>query len=263
MSRRDQSLIGQMLEVFAELPIWAAILAAPLVYLILRFVPPLLVGSSMAGKALATIGPTIAPWAGIAILAAGLIGVGKRKWKRFLLSRASDLQAIRQMPWADFELLVGEAYRQQGYSVRERGGRQADGGIDLELARGSEHVIVQCKHWLNRRVPVQRVRELLGVVTAEGADRGILVATSGFTPDALQFAAGKPLELIDGEALAKLVRPSIDTTAGANPSASKQPPACPTCGKPMVWRTARRGQKVGSQFWGCSSFPTCRAIRAA
>ena len=252
-----------MLEVFVELPIWAAILAAPLVYLILRFVPPLLVGSSMAGKALATIGPTIAPWAGIAIVAAGLIGVGKRRWKRHLLSQASDLQAIRQMPWADFELLVGEAYRRQGYSVRDRGGRQADGGIDLELARSGVRVIVQCKHWLNRRVPVQRIRELLGVVTAEGADRGILVATSGFTPDALQFAAGKPLELIDGEALAKLVRPSIDTTAGANPSASKQPPACPTCGKPMVWRTARRGQKVGSQFWGCSSFPTCRAIRAA
>lgn len=252
-----------MLEVLVELPIWAAVLTAALVYLILRFAPPLLAGSSMTGKAFAIIGPTVAPWAAIAIVAAGLIGVGKRRWKRHLLSQASDLQAIRQMPWADFELLVGEAYRRQGYSVRERGGRQADGGIDLELARGSEHVIVQCKHWLNRRVPVQRVRELLGVVTAEGADRGILVATSGFTPEALQFAAARPLELIDGEALAKLVRPSIDTTAGATPTVSAQPPTCPTCGKPMVWRTARRGQKIGSQFWGCSSFPTCRATRAA
>ena len=252
-----------MVEVLVELPIWAAVLTAALVYLILRFAPPLLAGSSMTGKAFSTIGPTIAPWAGIAIVAAGLIGVGKRRWKRHLLSQASDLQAIRQMPWADFELLVGEAYRQQGYSVRERGGRQADGGIDLELARSGERVIVQCKHWLQRPVPVQRVRELLGVVTAEGADRGILVATSGFTLDALQFAAGKPLELIDGEAMAKLVRPSIEATAGANPNASKQAPPCPACGKLMVWRTARRGQKIGSQFWGCSSFPTCRATRAA
>ena len=61
--------------------------------------------------------------------------------------------------------------------MTERGGRQADGGIDRELVRGSERVIVQCEHWFNRQVPVQRVRELLGVVTAEGADRGILAAT--------------------------------------------------------------------------------------
>src|SRR5207244_1767718 len=132
------------------------------------------------------------------------MGVVKRQWKRFLLSRATGVRALRRMGWPDFELLVGEAYRQQGYSVKERGGRQADGGIDLELARGSERVIVQCKHWLNRQVPVQRVRELLGVVTAEGADSGILVATSGFTRDAIQFAAGKPLQLIDADALAKL-----------------------------------------------------------
>jgi ssDNA-binding Zn-finger/Zn-ribbon topoisomerase 1 len=31
----------------------------------------------------------------------------------------------------------------------------------------------------------------------------------------------------------------------------------------MVWRKARRGQKVVSRFWGCSSFPSCRGTRAA
>jgi ssDNA-binding Zn-finger/Zn-ribbon topoisomerase 1 len=44
---------------------------------------------------------------------------------------------------------------------------------------------------------------------------------------------------------------------------SSQSPACPICGKPMVWRTARRGRTVGSQFWGCPSFPACRGARAA
>ena len=252
-----------MLEHFIELPFWASILGAAFFYLAFRFLPPLLAGSSVSGKALATVFPTIAPWAAMVILAAGLIGIGKRRWKGFLLSRATGLSALRQMSWPDFELLVGEAYRQQGYSVSERGGRQADGGIDLELVRGSERVIVQCKHWLNRQVPVQRVRELLGVVTAESADRGILVATSGFTRDALEFAAGKPLQLIDGDALAKLAGPSIGAPPDQSPSARTQPPNCPTCGKPMVWRTARRGKKVGSQFWGCSSYPVCHGTRAA
>jgi restriction system protein len=31
----------------------------------------------------------------------------------------------------------------------------------------------------------------------------------------------------------------------------------------MAWRTARRGPKIGSQFWGCPSYPACRGTRAA
>lgn len=33
---------------------------------------------------------------------------------------------------------------------------------------------------------------------------------------------------------------------------------CPKCGKPLVIRTARKGDNVGKQFYGCSSFPQCR-----
>ena len=39
-------------------------------------------------------------------------------------------------------------------------------------------------------------------------------------------------------------------------------PACPRCGKPMALRTARKGERAGSQFWGCSGFPQCKATRA-
>lgn len=45
----------------------------------------------------------------------------------------------------------------------------------------------------------------------------------------------------------------------------KQKPAnnnsCPQCGKPMVLRTRKRGENQGKQFWGCSGFPQCRAIK--
>jgi restriction system protein len=34
-------------------------------------------------------------------------------------------------------------------------------------------------------------------------------------------------------------------------------PSCPACGEPMVLRTARKGPRVGSQFWGCSGYPEC------
>jgi four helix bundle suffix protein len=38
-------------------------------------------------------------------------------------------------------------------------------------------------------------------------------------------------------------------------------PDCPRCGKPMALRTAWKGARAGSQFWGCPDFPACKAIR--
>lgn len=32
---------------------------------------------------------------------------------------------------------------------------------------------------------------------------------------------------------------------------------CPKCGKPLVLRTAKKGENAGQQFWGCSGFPKC------
>jgi len=42
---------------------------------------------------------------------------------------------------------------------------------------------------------------------------------------------------------------------------SDKPPSCPNCGQPMVLRTARKGQKAGQPFWGCSGYPNCKGTR--
>ncbi len=36
---------------------------------------------------------------------------------------------------------------------------------------------------------------------------------------------------------------------------------CPRCGSEMVQRTVKSGEKAGGIFWGCSSFPKCRAVQ--
>jgi translation initiation factor 2 gamma subunit (eIF-2gamma) len=35
---------------------------------------------------------------------------------------------------------------------------------------------------------------------------------------------------------------------------------CPKCGGNMVRRTSKRGEHKGSEFWGCSNYPSCRTI---
>lgn len=51
--------------------------------------------------------------------------------------------------------------------------------------------------------------------------------------------------------------PLNSAQAGPVPGA----PSCPRCGKPMGLRTARKGARSGSQFWGCSQYPSCKGLR--
>lgn len=132
----------------------------------------------------------------------------------------------------------------------KRGGGGADGGIDLVLRGHGETVLVQCKQWKARQVGVDKLRELYGVVTAEKADRGVLVTSGHFTKEAEAFSAGKPMELVDGPALARLVGELQKAADKTKPVPAQEvagtSPACPRCGSPMVLRTARRGAHAGS-----------------
>ena len=183
--------------------------------------------------------------------------------------------SILSLSWREFEQLVGEAYRRQGYDVEETGGGGADGGMDLILRGHGETVLVQCKQWRERQVGVDKVRELFGVVTAEGAHRGILVTSGTYTNDAQSFKVGKPLLLVDGPALAELVEnvrtpdqvcaPSSTNAAnfGIKPTVIHDPNACPRCGSPMALRTAKRGASAGKPFYGCTKHPACKGTRPA
>lgn len=39
------------------------------------------------------------------------------------------------------------------------------------------------------------------------------------------------------------------------------PPNCPNCAKPMVLRTAHKGENAGLQFWGCVAYPACKGTK--
>jgi len=43
-------------------------------------------------------------------------------------------------------------------------------------------------------------------------------------------------------------------------SSQNSTPTCPKCGVPMLLRIAKRGNKPGMQFYGCSNYPRCREM---
>ena len=107
---------------------------------------------------------------------------------------------------ADFESRCLRLLAAMGCSV-DHTGRTHDGGIDIRAedrrAITGGRLIVQCKDWQNS-VGEPTLRDLYGLVVSEGANKGIVITTSRFTEAARQFAIGKPLELVDGDALFRL-----------------------------------------------------------
>ena len=190
----------------------------------------------------------------------------------FRLARLGGPEAVRRMTWREFEQLVGQVLRVRGYDVT-RSEPGPDGGVDLVATKGSERVLVQCKHWRAQRVGVKVVRELHGVVAAQGASGGYVVTSGVFTQEAWSFAQTCNVELVDGEKLGSLIREVDGRVAngrthadgGILDQAQRTPdsarPPCPQCGSAMARRTARRGSQAGVQFWGCSRFPRCRGTR--
>ena len=142
-------------------------------------------------------------------------------------------------------------------------GGGADGGVDLVLGREGNVTLVQCKRWNGAPVGVRQVRELYGVLHDRGASAAKLVATTAFTPDALAFAKGKPIELVDGDSLLHLIRGVQTSGKIVLPTAEPDhlTPDCPRCGSAMVLREAKQGAYIGQKFWGCPNFPKCRGTR--
>lgn len=166
------------------------------------------------------------------------------------------------MNWSQFELLVGEAFRKKEYRVIHGGDVGADGGVDVRLRKEGKEYIVQCKHWKTKRVGVAVIRELYGVMVSSGVAGGFVVTSGEFTEEAVSFSEGKPLKLINGYGLARMLGRELEVGSMDLPDSGASDPAvsCPRCGSSMVKRTAKRGQNAGREFWGCSRFPKCRSV---
>ena len=169
---------------------------------------------------------------------------------------------IRTIEWKRFEELCCGYWRAKGYRA-ELTAAGADGGIDLRLYSPSDPgkilAVVQCKSRVKEPVGVSTVRELFGVMNHIAAPMGVLMTSSGFTPDAQEFSRGKHLQLLDGSKLLELIR-TLNTEEQAKLLSHVTrddylTPTCPACDIKMVRRTPLKG---GKPFWGCPNFPRCR-----
>ena len=262
-SRSRKSLLELYAEPFADLPPLAGIIAGAVLGLA-GWVAPLFAGGSAMTGVWLQFGRWFLWLFAVAVLVYTGGGALRRAFDRKTFDATDDPAGLS---WIQFERYVAEFYRRQGATVTPRGGSTADGGVDLNVRHVSgERLIVQCKHWRNRRVGVKPLRELWGVLPDENADGAVFITSGSFSADALAFATGKRLELIDGTKLRTIIA-AVKRTGAAEwataPAPAAAVPKCPHCGSPMVLRTATRGANAGEKFWGCSTYPGCRGTRQA
>jgi restriction system protein len=113
------------------------------------------------------------------------------------------LAVLREMPWEKFGPLISEAYRRQGFGVEEA----RSSAFDFKLRRNGRVTLVQCRRWKVNQLGVGPVRELYEAMEKQEAFSCVCIAAGEFTSGAREFAAGKPISLVNGTALAQLAGP--------------------------------------------------------
>jgi restriction system protein len=291
--RRKQSTAEDLMDLTAMAPWWVGVILAVVSYVGLHayaqqptpapLQPGQLGSFAVAGmwRALAGAGQYFVPF--IFLAGAAMSAFRRYRARQLHAAAVSRDDGVAQMSWHEFELLVGEYFRRQGFAAVNNFEAGPDGGVDVLLKKGADRYLVQCKHWRALRVGVQPVRELYGVMAAQRVAGGYVVTSGTFTDEARQFAEGRELKLIDGPALQRAIRAQAAAApatpvrpADALPLAAATPapaprtaapssvPLCPICHAPMVQRQARNGANAGQRFWGCSRFAEakCRGTRA-
>ena len=289
MARRKKTHPAEdMIDLVALLPWYVGVVLAAAAYLVLHrsAIAPMAaslkpgdVGGAITGAALrglAGVGQYVLP---AICLAGAAVSAWRRRTRHALVenvTRSETFGMLDNMSWREFEMLVGEGFRLQGYSVAENFKPGPDEGIDLRLRKDGETYLVQCKQWRAFKVGVPVVRELYGVMAAKGAAGGFVMTSGRFTAEAEAFAEGRNVRLLDGPKLEQMLKqaqsvagapraataPIAQATAEVRQNAGPLNPICPKCSQQMKRRIATKGARAGQDFWGCVTYPQCRGTRA-
>ena len=122
--------------------------------------------------------------------------IGKPSMRTDLVSNLFSMTAVA------FKEFTASLFREAGYTV-EIMPETSDDGIDLLLRKNNQSIAVQCKRW-SAPVGEPVVRDFYSALMSSGAQSGYVVTTSTFTSHAYSFAEGKPIQLVDLEALVDL-----------------------------------------------------------
>ena len=183
---------------------------------------------------------------------------------------------MKELNDTEFEKLVALIFKQRGYAVSEKRDKD-EHAVDVVLEINNNKTLVQYKHWREFQVDADAINDLYAAMEEESARHGIVITSGVFTTEALDFALGKALMLINGIDLSEMIEvlsaskeekhssfeEQIEAAKDEKQAAADEvAPLCPICNSDMIKRTAKKGRNAGNSFWGCSQFPNCRGVES-
>ncbi|MFE4525761.1 restriction endonuclease [Cytobacillus firmus] len=131
--------------------------------------------------------------------------------KRKQIQKMKDqttLENLKQMHWHQFEAFIRQLYDFRGYEAALTPAT-CDGGKDIILLKDKVISIVECKRYNSPKVTRPDIQKFHSAILDTKAQKGYFVTTGEFTKPAVAYCEDKPIELINGEQLVKLIMETI------------------------------------------------------
>lgn len=135
------------------------------------------------------------------LLSFALLFVLRQMFYKIKIRRACS--SVYKLSGEEFEELLVNLYRADGYRVRKIGGK-GDFGVDLLITRNGVTTAVQAKRY-NKNVSLSAVQEVYAGKTYYGADKAAVITNSRFTKGAKMLALPCEVELIEGDELEDMI----------------------------------------------------------
>jgi hypothetical protein len=137
----------------------------------------------------------------------------ERELLRLAKSLIPRIQELRLLSPQRFEGEVARMFKRLGYEVKQTPYTN-DGGRDAILTKDGKTYLVECKRYaeggLSGRPDLQKFHS---AIITDGAISGFFVTAGRFTQNAIKFAGTAPIELIDQDALVRMMFESMPAAA--------------------------------------------------
>ena len=124
--------------------------------------------------------------------------------RKLALRRQGHLSNLKQMDPFEFERYICDLFKELGYEANVTTS-SGDGGKDLIMTRGRITAVAECKRYVTTKITRPQIQKFHSAVIDSNAEKGHFITTSDFTKHAITYVENKPIILINGETLVKMI----------------------------------------------------------
>ena len=200
--------------IFLYIPWWLNIALAGVSYGSIVYGLPLLADDGPVIASIARGLRPLAPYLAIFFLALAAIGiVAELRRLRQVVADETNPTTLCSLSWENMQSALIAAFQRRNFSVQVADGSD---GVDLLLHAGNGDLwIVNFRNWKVAVIDASAIRELFGVMAAKGAVACVFLTSGGFTVEAVRFANGQAIHLVDGPQLLELLQSPAQPIAAA------------------------------------------------